>query len=117
MRTELPHRGGYCLAPRRHLPPPKRLAGHTRLGYNAPTMATRPKPTKRRTRTPSTQFVVDEKGRRTAVLLSMRAYKRLLQAAEDLDDIRAADEARAEGGEPIPWEEVKAELRAKGVLP
>ena len=49
------------------------------------------------------------------MLLSMRAYKRLLQAAEDLEDIRAADEARAEDGEPIPWEEVKAELRAKPV--
>jgi hypothetical protein len=80
-------------------------------------MATRPKPTKRRTRTPSTQFVVDEKGRRTAVLLSIRAYKRLLQAVEDLEDIHAADEARAEGGEPIPLEVVEARMRPRGKLP
>ena len=65
----------------------------------------------------SRQFVVDEKGRRTAVLLPIRQYRKLLDALEDLEDIRAADEARAEGGEPIPWEQVKAELRAQGKLP
>jgi len=38
---------------------------------------------------------------------------RLIAAAEDLADIEAARAARAEleaGAEPIPWEQVKADL-------
>jgi len=63
------------------------------------------------------QYVVDGNGKRTAVLLPIEVFEELVEAAEDLEDMRAADAARAEGGEPVPWEEVKAELRAKGVLP
>jgi len=65
----------------------------------------------------SREYVVDEQGRRKAVLLPVEEYEALIEAAEDLEDIRAADAARAEGGEPIPWEQVKAELRAEGKLP
>jgi prevent-host-death family protein len=64
----------------------------------------------------SRQFVVDEKGRRTAVVLPIEEYEALMEAAEDLADLRAADEARAEGGEGIPLEEVEARLRAEGKL-
>ena len=64
----------------------------------------------------SRQYVVDEEGRRKAVLLPIDEYEALLAAAEDLEDIRAADEARAQAGEPVPWEQVKAELRAEGKL-
>ncbi len=59
------------------------------------------------------QYVVDEKGRRTGVLLPIEVFEELVEAAEDLEDMRAADAARAEGGEPVPWEEVKAELRTR----
>ena len=76
-------------------------------------METTSKSVRRRARK---QFLVDEKGRRTAVVLPIAEYDRLVEADEDLADIRAADEARAEGGEPIPWERVKAELRAEGKL-
>ena len=51
-----------------------------------------------------------------AVILSMREYKALLEAAEDLADLRAADEARAEGGKGVPLEVVEARLRAQGKL-
>jgi len=64
----------------------------------------------------SPQFVVDEKGKRSAVILPISEYEALIEAAEDLEDIRAADEARAEGGEPIPLEVVEARLRAEGRL-
>jgi len=76
-------------------------------------MATR---AKARAAKKSRHFLVDEKGKCTAVLLPIQEYETLLEAVEDLEDLRAADEARAEGGEPIPWEQVKAELRAKGIL-
>lgn len=34
-----------------------------------------------------------------------------IEALEDAEDIAAVKAARAEGGERIPWEQVKAELR------
>jgi PHD/YefM family antitoxin component YafN of YafNO toxin-antitoxin module len=77
-------------------------------------METRRKTARRRAKK---QFLVDEKGRRTAVVLPIEEYERLLEAEEDLADLRAADEARAEGGEPIPWEQVKERMRAEGKLP
>jgi hypothetical protein len=76
-------------------------------------MATEPKPTEK----VAVQYVVDKDGKRTAVLVPIELFEELVEAAEDLEDIQAADEARAEGGEDVPWEEVKAKLRAKGVLP
>jgi PHD/YefM family antitoxin component YafN of YafNO toxin-antitoxin module len=62
----------------------------------------------------SKQYVVDENGRRVAVVLPLRQYRKLVEAKEDLEDLRAAEEARAEGGEPIPFEVVEARLRAEG---
>lgn len=38
---------------------------------------------------------------------------RLLEEMEDAADVRAADEALAEGGEPIPWETIKAKMDAE----
>jgi hypothetical protein len=34
----------------------------------------------------------------------------MLEAMEELDDIEAYDEAKASGGTPIPWEQVKRDL-------
>jgi len=60
-------------------------------------MVTIAKPKRSRRKPP--QFVVDEKGRRTGVLLTLRQYQALLQRIEDLEDIRAAKKALAEEGE------------------
>jgi PHD/YefM family antitoxin component YafN of YafNO toxin-antitoxin module len=62
------------------------------------------------------EYLVDERGRRTAVVLSIREYEKLLEAADDLADMRAADEARAEPGERLPLEAVEARLPARGKL-
>jgi hypothetical protein len=62
------------------------------------------------------QYLVDEKGNRTGVVLPLKEYEALVAAAEDLEDLRAADEARAEGGEPVPLEVAEARLRASGKL-
>ena len=37
-------------------------------------------------------------------------HDELLDALEELEDIRAFDDAMAEDGENLPWEQVKAEL-------
>ncbi len=53
------------------------------------------------------------RGRRVAAVVDADALERLLAAAEDLDDIKAAEAARAEiaaGEAPVPWEQVKADL-------
>ena len=56
------------------------------------------------------QFIVDEKGNRTGVILDIQSYQELLEAAEELDDVRAYDAAEAEGGEYIPLEQAIKEI-------
>lgn len=54
------------------------------------------------------------RGRRIAAVIDADDLDRLLALAEDMADIRAAEQARAEiaatGHTPIPWDEVKADL-------
>lgn len=54
------------------------------------------------------------RGRRVAAIIDADDLDRLLALAEDMEDIRAAERARAEmretSTEPIPWDEVKADL-------
>jgi hypothetical protein len=57
------------------------------------------------------QFIVDAKGRKTAVLLPLRRYQELL---EDLHDLAVVAERRAE--EPVALELVERRLREDGLL-
>ena len=54
------------------------------------------------------------RGRRVAAVIDADDLAAIIDLAEDMADIRAAEAARAEmeatGGQPIPWEDVKAEL-------
>jgi hypothetical protein len=49
------------------------------------------------------RFVVDESGNRTAVLLDVERYRELLEAQEELESIRAYDEAKSSGDEAVPF--------------
>lgn len=52
-------------------------------------------------------------GRRQAVVLSTAEYERLMEAAEDAEDLAAADAVMTEimaGAPTIPWAKVKADL-------
>ena len=73
------------------------------------------------------QFLINERGERTAVVLPIEEYEELLERLEDNKALREADEALAaiERGEDevIPWEQAKreieeerAELRRRGEL-
>ena len=57
---------------------------------------------------------IARRGRRIAAVIDADDLDRILELAEDLADIRAAEQARAEmqatGATPIPWDEVKADL-------
>lgn len=54
------------------------------------------------------------RGRRVAAVVDADDLERILELAEDMADIRAADQARVEmqttGATPIPWDDVKADL-------
>lgn len=59
------------------------------------------------------QFLVNERGERTAVVLRLDEYERLVEAFEELEDQRIHDEAMDElrvGAKPRPLEEVAAEI-------
>jgi PHD/YefM family antitoxin component YafN of YafNO toxin-antitoxin module len=60
------------------------------------------------------RYITDADGKRTAVILDIATWERLLDELEDLEDIQAIYEAKqalARGEEElIPWEQVKAEL-------
>ena len=57
------------------------------------------------------QYVVDTKGKKTAVLLSIKRYEQLV---EDLHDLAVVAERRDE--EPIRLEEMKRRLKNDGLL-
>jgi prevent-host-death family protein len=54
------------------------------------------------------------RGQRVAAVIDADDLARLMELAEDMADIRAAEASRAEmkatGDLPIPWEQVKADL-------
>ncbi|GAA3048228.1 hypothetical protein GCM10010464_10620 [Pseudonocardia yunnanensis] len=57
---------------------------------------------------------LSRRGHRVAAVIDADDLDRILELAEDMADIRAAEAARAElaaaEAAPIPWEEVKADL-------
>lgn len=60
------------------------------------------------------RYIVDENGKRTGVILPVEEYERLIEALEDLEDARAADEARAAvargDDEFIPYEQAREDI-------
>jgi PHD/YefM family antitoxin component YafN of YafNO toxin-antitoxin module len=61
--------------------------------------------------TPSEQFIVNAKGKKTAVILSISRYQKLM---EDLHDLAVVAERRDE--KPISLEEMKKLLKKDGIL-
>jgi PHD/YefM family antitoxin component YafN of YafNO toxin-antitoxin module len=57
--------------------------------------------------------VLERYGSPAAVLISPERYEQLIEALEEVQDAAAFDEAMAEDGENIPWEQVKADLGLK----
>ncbi len=60
--------------------------------------------------TPKPRFVVDDRVEKTAVILNIAEYRKLLEEAEELEAIRAYDAAKAAGDEAIPFEQAVAEI-------
>ena len=56
-------------------------------------------------------YLVDEQGRRKAVVVSLEQWQKVLEALEELEDIRAYDEAKGRPSEPAPLEQAIREIR------
>ncbi|MPV36289.1 type II toxin-antitoxin system Phd/YefM family antitoxin [Georgenia subflava] len=57
---------------------------------------------------------ISRRGKRVAAIIDAAELDRITELAEDMEDVLAAEAAREEmratAQEPIPWEEVKADL-------
>jgi PHD/YefM family antitoxin component YafN of YafNO toxin-antitoxin module len=56
------------------------------------------------------QYVIDQEGNRTAVLLDVKYYEQLIAALEEVESIRAYDEAKAANDEVIPFDQATDEI-------
>ena len=67
-----------------------------------------------RVRTEHEPVFLTRRGRRVAAVIDADDLERLIELAEDMADIRAAEQSREEmrrtETEPVPWEQVKADL-------
>ena len=57
------------------------------------------------------RYVTDDQGNRIAVLLEVEEYRRLLDALEELESIRAYDTAVAVREDAIPFDKAVEELK------
>jgi len=56
-------------------------------------------------------YIVDEDGKKKAVVVPVAEWEQILDALEELDAIRAYDEAKGHPSEPIPFEQALREIR------
>jgi len=58
------------------------------------------------------EFLFDEWNKKKAVLLTFSEWEQLLNELEELEDIRAYDQAKANPSEAIPFEDCLRELQS-----
>ena len=61
------------------------------------------------------KLIRDSSGTRKAAQLDWADWEDLLEFLEDVEDVEEIERFRASGEKTVPWEQVKAELRAKGI--
>ena len=54
--------------------------------------------------------MIERHGKEEAVLISAEQFEKFVAAEEELEDIRAIEEAMRDPSPNIPWEKVKKEL-------
>jgi PHD/YefM family antitoxin component YafN of YafNO toxin-antitoxin module len=57
------------------------------------------------------QFVLNKRGEKVAVVLSIEEYEELLEEIEDLQAVREYEKTKASGETPIPLEQALTEIR------
>ena len=56
------------------------------------------------------QYIIDENGQRVSVVLEISVYQKLLEELEELESIRAYDQAKSRDDEAIPFEQAVEEI-------
>lgn len=56
------------------------------------------------------KFVIDDKGERVGVILTMEDYQKILEELEELESIQAYDRVKASGEKVIPFEQAVKEI-------
>jgi len=56
------------------------------------------------------KYIIDSKGRKIAVQVPIKIYKKLVADSEELDDIREYRKARTHKGDPIPFDQAFREI-------
>ena len=59
------------------------------------------------------QYIIDENGQRVSVVLEIGAYQKLLEELEELESIRAYDQAKSRDDEAIPFEQAVKEIESE----
>lgn len=57
------------------------------------------------------EYLVDEAGKRKAIVLPLAVWQQIKEDLEELDDIRAFDEAKAQPSESVPFEQAMREIK------
>jgi len=57
------------------------------------------------------EYVVDGDGKKKAIVVTMTEWQKILEALEELDDIKAYDEAKSKPSNPIPFEKAIEEIQ------
>ncbi len=47
------------------------------------------------------KYITDEKGRKISVVVPVKEYKKLIEAYEELEDIKAYDSAKSKKSDPV----------------
>lgn len=61
-------------------------------------------------------FVTDDKGKKVAVLLPIKDYKKILEELDELEDIRMYDEVKKRNEGSIPFEQYLKQRKKKKAL-
>ena len=53
------------------------------------------------------QYIINEKGQPTSVIITKKNYDKLVEYVEELEDIAAYDKAKHEKKKAVAWDKVK----------
>jgi hypothetical protein len=59
-------------------------------------------------------YIVDENQNRKSVILPLEEWERIIEELEELDDVRAYDEAKTGPQDSIPFEQAVSEIGERG---
>ena len=57
-----------------------------------------------------TEYIIDDKGKKKAVLLPLEEWDKIVEELEELEDIKAYDKAKLQPSKPIPLDKALDEL-------